>query len=364
MILTYDKFATKTTVHVDLETLKITPLSIPLIDMRDAITAITPTTFLMIGSGAKLPEGVHHITLDSHCQATTTTLQITTSKTFPPSTFSTPEPIHLTSKHNPTRPIHGFYWPPHNPSYTAPKDTHPPLIINPHGGPTAEKGAGLSIGGVAGGNIPFYTSRGFGYFVLNYTGSTGHGRAYRSRLNGQWGVLDRDDVPECVEYLVATGRADRARVGIHGGSAGGYNVLQSLVWWPGVFAGGVCYCGVSDVKALGVGTHKLESHYLEGLLYEKGMSAGERERLEYERSPVWHAERITAPLLLLHGDRDTVVPIQQSWEIERRVRENGGVVKMVVAEGDGHMFKMQASRKLSLENDFEWFLKYLVRKGQ
>lgn len=362
MVLTYDKFATHSTVHVDLKTLKVTPLDVPLIDMRDAITAVDGGSFLMVGAGAKRPEGVYHFSLDDNLKTTMSELQTTASKHFPEATFSKPEHIQLFSKHDPIRPIHGFYWPPHNPHYIAPEGTLPPLIVNPHGGPTGENGAGLALGGVAGGNIPFYTSRGFAYFVINYTGSTGHGKAYRQRLNGQWGVLDRDDVPECVEHLCATGRADRARVGIHGGSAGGYNVLQSLVWHPEVFAGGVCYCGVSDVKALEVGTHKLESHYLYGLLYEPGMSEEEKEKLNYERSPLFHADRIKAPLLLLHGDHDTVVPIQQSFEIERRVKENGGVVKMVVAPGDGHMFKMQASRRLALENDVEWFLKHLVRK--
>lgn len=363
MVLTYDKFATHFTVHVDLPTLKITPLDVPLIDMRDAITALTPTSFLMIGSGAKRPQGAYHFYLDATLKTAITPLQLAAAiDHFPPDLFAKPEHIQLTSKQAPHRPIHGFYWPPHNPKFIAPEGTLPPLIVNPHGGPTGETGAGLNLGGVAGGNIPFYTSRGFAYFAINYTGSTGHGRAYRQRLDGQWGVLDRDDVPECIDHLCATGRADRKRVGIHGGSAGGYNVLQSLVWHPDVFAGGVCYCGVSDVKALEEGTHKLESHYLQGLLYAPGMSDAEKTELDHERSPLWQAERITAPLLLLHGDADTVVPIEQSFEIERRVKENGGVVRMVVAPGDGHQFHMQASRRLALEEDVEWFMKYLVRK--
>ncbi|CAN8096232.1 unnamed protein product [Discula destructiva] len=362
MILTYDKFATHSTVHVDLETLKVSPLAVPLVEMRDAITAITSTSFLMIGAGTKLSKGAYHITLNEKLEVTMTKLQTAANKPFPEDVVSVPEHVHLITKHEPERPIYGFYWQPQNPEYIAPEGTLPPLIVCPHGGPTSEMCAGLALGSVGGGNVPFYTSRGFAYFAINYTGSTGHGKAYRQRLDGQWGVLDRDDVAECVDHLCATGRADRARVGIHGASAGGYNVLQSLVWHPDVFAAGICYCGVSDMKTLEEGTHKLELHYLETLLYKPGMSQEEKDKLNLERSPIWHAQRIKAPLLLLHGDRDTVVPIQQSFEIERRVKEEGGVVKMVVAPGGGHMFSSQADRRLALKNDIDWLMQYLVRK--
>lgn len=365
MVLTYDKFATRATVHVDLPTLTVTPLTIPLLDMRDALAALTPTTLLMAGAGAKQPQGIYHIALSPTALAHPTITQVQTSATtsYPPTLFTTPEHIHFTSRRAPHRPIHAFFFPPHNPNFTAPPTTLPPLILSPHGGPTTELGAGLALTGLPGATIPLYTTRGFAYLAVNYTGSTGHGRAYRDRLASQWGILDRDDMRECAEHICHTlGRADAARVGIHGGSAGGFNVLQSLVWHPDVFAAGASYCGVSDTAALAHGTHKLESHYLEGLLYAEGMGDAERAVVDAERSPLRHAERIVAPLLLLHGDEDTVVPIAQSWEMERRVREAGGVVKMVVARGDGHMFGLQANRRLALENDLAWFVKYLVRK--
>lgn len=363
MVLSYTKNAYYFTVHVDLETLKVTRLDVPLIDVRgDSIAAVTSSAFLAVGSGITQPQGIYHFALDEQLKTAMTQVARKSDKCWPPETFSRPQHIELVSKHDPKRPIHGFYWPPHNPEFVAPESTLPPLLINPHGGPTAHVGPGLKLGGIGGGNVPFWTSRGFAYFAINYTGSSGHGRAYRQRLNGQWGVLDRDDVPECIEHLCAEGLADRTRIGIHGGSAGGYNVLQSLVWHPDVFAAGVCYCGVSDVAALAEGTHKLESHYNDGLLYEPGMSLEERRARDVERSPVWHAERITAPLVLCHGDADTVVPIAQSYEIERRVRERGGVVEMVVAPGDGHMFHMKSSMVLVMEKEVAWFMKYLVGK--
>lgn len=365
MILSYTKYATNSAVHVDLETLEVTPLTdMPLTSFRrDTLHAITPESFLIIGSGTVNPLGVYHFSLNESLEVHMTQVHAADDKKVPASIVSIPEHIWLKStRQELKRPVHGFYWPPHNPRFAAPEGELPPLLINPHGGPTGHTPPGLSIGGIGGGNAQFWTSRGFAYFSINYTGSSGHGRAYRERLDGEWGILDRDDVVEIIQHLCETGRADKNRVGIHGGSAGGYNVLQSLVWYPDVFAAGVCYCGVSDMKALGAGTHKLESHYLEGLLYKPGMSDEEKEAVDYERSPVQHAERIRAPLLLLHGDKDTVVPIAQSYEIERKVRERGGDVKMVVAPGDGHMFSMEKSKKIALEAEVEWWMRTLVPK--
>lgn len=367
MVLSYTKNAVNRYAHIDIKTLEVVHLDVPLTDARlDPISPIDATSFLVVGSGNTLQQGVYHVSLDAGLHATTTLLDPASSKSYPPGTFSEPEGIELVSQRAPRRPIHGFYWPPHNPDYAAPEGTLPPLLVNPHGGPTAHSGPGLKIGGVGGlGNAAFWTSRGFGYFVINYTGSSGHGHAYRQRLQGQWGVLDRDDVPECVEYLCSAAapggrpRADRRRVGIHGASAGGYNVLQSLVWHPGVFAAGVSYCGVSDVQGLAEGTHKLESHYLFGLLYRPGADEAEKRATGHARSPLSHAHRITAPLLLCHGDRDTIVPIAQSYEIAEKIK---GEVKMVVAKGEGHMFRMRASQALALENEVAWFLKTLVRQ--
>lgn len=364
MILSYTKYATNTTVHVDLETLEVTPLTdVPLTTLRgDTLHAITPTSFLIVGSGTIYSAGVYHFSLNKSLEVEMTQVHAADDKKIPASIVSIPEHIWLKStKQGPKRPVHGFYWPPHNPRFAAPEGELPPLLINPHGGPTAHTPPGLKVGGVGGGNAQFWTSRGFAYFSINYTGSSGHGKSYRDRLDGEWGILDRDDVVEVIQHLCDTGRADKDRVGIHGGSAGGYNVLQSLVWYPDVFAAGVCYCGVSDMRALASGTHKLESHYLEGLLYKPGMSEEERKAVEYERSPVHHAERIRAPLLLLHGDKDRVVPIEQSYEIERKVRERGGDVKMVVAPGDGHMFSMERSKKIALEAEVAWWMRTLVR---
>lgn len=356
MILTYCDNGTYNTVHVDLESEEWTALDIPIPDMRfDVLAALSSTSFLIVGSGYAVAQAVYRYDLDSKLKATATKLRSSTTHSFPSNIFSIPEHLEVPSKHEPKRTVHGFFWPPHNPKFIAPEGTLPPLIVNPHGGPTGHTPPGVKM------IAQFWTSRGFAYFSINYTGSSGHGKAYREALYTQWGILDRDDVPECVDFLASTGRVNRARVGIEGGSAGGYNVLQSLVWHPDVFAGGISLCGVSDVKTLDEKTHKLELHYLESLLFTPGMGAEEREAIFRERSPLFHAERVTAPLLLIHGENDTVVPIAQSYEIKRKIEERGGDVDMLVLPGEGHMFKKVENLKLYLAAEVKWWAKTLLK---
>ncbi|KAI6283561.1 hypothetical protein MCOR07_005224 [Pyricularia oryzae] len=358
MLAVYTKFATSHLIHVDITSQQWTPLDVSLHDMRiDPLCTITESSFLVLGSGHTTPPAVYSVTLTPDAEIKTKTLlHRSTTSTFPEEIFSTPQHIQLESKTSqPARPIHGFLWPPTNPHFTGPDDTPPPLIVGTHGGPTGHCTPGLDM------HKQFWTSRGYAVFYINYTGSTAHGRRYRERLFGNWGILDRDDVPEAVEHLASRGLVDRARVGIEGGSAGGYHVLQSLVWHPEVFAGGICYCGVSDVSALAEETHKLESRYMELLVLEPGMTEEEKRTRFRDRSPLYHAERITAPLLLVHGDKDTIVPVSQSVEIRDRVRDKGGDVKLVVLPGDGHEFKKVDNLKLWMEEEVKWWEKTLVR---
>ena len=123
--------------------------------------------------------------------------------------------------------------------------------------PSAKRGLNLKA--------QYWTSRGFALFDIDYSGSTGYGRAYRERLNGQWGELDVTDCIAGACFLTSTGRADPARVLISGGSAGGFTVLRALETSE-VFAGGACYYGVADLLQLLKITHKFEAGYLYRLL--------------------------------------------------------------------------------------------------
>ncbi|EPE09141.1 dipeptidyl peptidase [Ophiostoma piceae UAMH 11346] len=374
-------------VYVDLETGAWAPLDMvtsPLVEIKvDPLAVLSPTSFLVIGSSYTSPQAVYRVDLiDGQVgfsskgayikQVATeyTELYLSTDQVFPPSIFSTPELITVTQA-NPSAQdksdskVYGWFWPPHNSKFIAPAGTLPPLVITPHGGPTGHSPPGLHM------TAQYWASRGYAYFSINYSGSSGHGKAYRDRLWTRWGILDTDDVAVCVKYLTGKGsgraRADAQRVGIEGGSAGGYNVLQSLVHHPDLFAGGVCCCGVADTEALARDTHKLESHYLDWLLWPgkgqpcaSGLTDEEKKQIHYERSPVYHADKITAPLRLIHGDQDTVVPIEQSRSIERQIEARGGIVDLVVLEGEGHMFVRTDSKEKYLEGEAAWWEKTLL----
>ena len=117
---------------------------------------------------------------------------------------------------------HANYYPPANPDFVAPEGELPPLLVNVHGGPTADHAAMLDL------DVQYWTSRGIAVVDVNYGGSTGYGREYRERLRGEWGVVDTVDSINAARYLVARGDADPARLGVRGGSAGGYTTLNAL----------------------------------------------------------------------------------------------------------------------------------------
>jgi dipeptidyl aminopeptidase/acylaminoacyl peptidase len=140
--------------------------------------------------------------------------------------------------------VFGWYYPPRNSGFTSSSGELPPLIVLAHGGPTGHSEVSYSD------KIQFWTSRGFAMLDVNYSGSSGYGRAYRQRLNGQWGDIDVADVAYGAMALAQQGKVDRKRMVIMGGSAGGLVVLSALATYPDVFAAGLNSFGVSDLLRL------------------------------------------------------------------------------------------------------------------
>ncbi len=256
--------------------------------------------------------------------------------------LSVPQPIEFPTEGGLT--AHAFYYPPTNRDFRPPADERPPLLVLSHGGPTGATSSALRLG------LQYWTSRGFAVVDVNYGGSTGYGRAYRERLNGQWGIVDVDDCVNAARYLAARGLADEQRLAIRGGSAGGYTTLAALTFRH-VFKAGASHFGVSDLEALATDTHKFESRYLDRLV---GPYPARRD-LYLARSPIHFTERLATPLILFQGLEDRVVPPSQAEKMFAAVKAKGLPVAYVPFAGEQHGFRRAENIKRALEAELYFY---------
>src|SRR5437867_7893006 len=241
---------------------------------------------------------------------------------------------------------HGYFYAPRNHDYSALTNEKPPLIVMSHGGPTSSSSASLKY------SIQYWTSRGIAVLDVNYGGSSGYGRAYRERLNGQWGIVDVDDCVNGARYLVEAGAVDGNRLAIRGGSAGGYTTLCALTFRD-AFKAGASHYGISDLEALAKDTHKFESRYLDGLIGPYP----ERRDLYVERSPIHFTDRLACPMILFQGVEDKVVPPKQAEEMFEAVRAKGLPVAYLTFEGEQHGFRKAENIKRVLETELYFYSK-------
>ncbi len=246
----------------------------------------------------------------------------------------------------------GIYYAPTSPSHRGPQGALPPALVLAHGGPTSMTDAGLKM------RVQFYTSRGFAVFEVNYAGSTGYGRPYRQRLDGQWGIADVADCAAAARFLARHRLADKDRIAIAGGSAGGYTTLMALAT-TGAFAAGSSHYGVSDLGLLMQHTHKFESGYLHRLL---GTTPGAWQEVCAERSPLNLIDGIAAPVILFQGLDDKVVPPEQSRLIAERLRARGIDVEYHEFEGEAHGFRRAETIVAVLEAELA-FLQRVLQLG-
>lgn len=239
---------------------------------------------------------------------------------------------------------HGFYYPPVNPLFAAPEGDLPPLVVNAHGGPTSAARPGLSM------SVQYWTTRGFAVLDVNYRGSTGFGRAYRERLNGHWGVMDVSDCADGARYLVSQGLVDAARIAIRGRSAGGFTALSALATTD-VFSAGTSFYGIGDLAAMARDTHKFESRYFFRLLGSSDFS----DPVWGQRSPVDHVDAIHAPLLLMQGDADRVVPPSQARSMYDALASSGHPVCLKVFEGEGHGFRKASTIRAAWADELGFY---------
>ncbi|KAI0634553.1 alpha/beta-hydrolase [Trametes polyzona] len=266
---------------------------------------------------------------------------------FPREYISVPRSITLKVPET-GAPVHVLFYAPKNPEYVAPEGEKPPAVIHAHGGPTGRATAALQL------KIQYYTSRGFAWVDVNYGGSNGYGRQYIKRLEGKWGIVDVEDCAVAARQLSAPPHSliDPRRIAITGGSAGGYTVLMALCSVPDVFAAGTSSYGISDLVKLSEFTHKFESQYLFKLA---GGTPEQVPDVYRERSPVNKADNIKAPLLVLQGSIDAVVPPNQAEAIVSSIKRRGGRVEYIVFEGEGHGWRKAENIKAALEKEISFY---------
>lgn len=256
--------------------------------------------------------------------------------------ISTAEAISFTTADN--EPAYGFFYPPVNARFEPLAGERPPLVVMIHGGPTSMARAHFSL------HIQWWTTRGFAVVDVNYRGSTGFGRPYRRKLDGQWGVADVEDCVAAVAYLVAAGKVDPNRIAIRGGSAGGFTALAALTASP-VFKAGASLYGIGDLMLLAKETHKFESRYMDRLVGPLPEAAS----VYVERSPIHHLDRMTAGAIFFQGLDDKVVPPSQAATMVAAMRARGLPVAHYEFEGEGHGFRKAATQRRVLDLELGFY---------
>jgi dipeptidyl aminopeptidase/acylaminoacyl peptidase len=311
----------------------------PGLEPREWLTA-TVTHAIVVAGSPRTSDALMQIDLDT---GEADTLKTAAPVDLDSSYISEPETIDFPTGRGLT--AHAFVYPPRHPEYAGVPGERPPLIVISHGGPTTATTARFDVA------IQYWTTRGFAVVDVNYGGSSGYGRPYRERLNGQWGIVDVEDAVNAARYLVEQGKADPRRLIIRGGSAGGYTALAALVFHPGVFKAAASYYGISDLEVLQHDTHKFESRYSDGLI---GPYPDARE-LYRARSPIHFVDRLSCALILLQGLEDKVVPPNQSEMMADAVRRKGLPVAYLSFAGEQHGFRKASTIVRSLEAELFFY---------
>jgi dipeptidyl aminopeptidase/acylaminoacyl peptidase len=305
----------------------------------DGATAAGSARVVVLGSTPTEAHSVFAISLDAGAQPR--------RLSAPPFVAVTGDDIsvgHPFVASTPEGPVPGLFFAPASAATTGPVGSLPPLVVFCHGGPTGAAEGGFDP------VVQFFTGRGLAVAAVDYRGSSGFGRAYRRRLDGEWG---RADVDDCVEYAVALahqGWVDGDRMAIRGTSAGGLTALGALIR-SDRFLGAAAWYGVTDLEALAAETHAFESRYVDGLIGPWPEAAA----VYRDRSPIHHAGRVSGSVLLLQGADDPVVPAAQAERFAEALADHGIPCRLVVFEGESHGFRRASTIEASLEAELDFY---------
>lgn len=234
-----------------------------------------------------------------------------------------------------------------------------PLIMVVHGGPEAHQSNGWHTSYSAPGQLA--AARGFAVFFPNYRASTGRGVAFSKLDHGDPAGKEFDDLVDGVDHLIASGLVDRERVGVTGGSYGGYATAWCATYYSHRFQAAVMSVGISNkISSLGNSDIPME-------LYNVHLRKWpwDNWQLYLERSPIYHVEKARTPLLIMHGEDDTRVFPGQSMELYRFLKIRGEVpVRLVFYPDEGHGNRRAASRYDYMLRSLEWMEHFLNGDGK
>lgn len=234
-----------------------------------------------------------------------------------------------------------------------------PLVVFPHGGPWGRDSWGYDS------YAQFLANRGYAVLQMNFRGSTGYGKKFLDGGNKQWGDLMQDDITWGVKHLVSNGTVDAKRVGIMGGSYGGYATLAGLAFTPDVYAAGVAIVAPSNMITL------LESvppywEAIRTMFYERMGNPNTKEGLEQmkRQSPLFSADKIKTPLFVVQGKNDPRVNIRESDQIVVALRDRNFPVEYMVAPDEGHGFARPVNNMAMIAKSEKFLAQYLGGRYQ
>ena len=212
-----------------------------------------------------------------------------------------------------------------------------PVIVNPHGGPWARDNWGFDS------QVQFLANRGYAVLQMNFRGSVGYGRDFWEASFKQWGKTMQDDITDGVNWLIDEGIADPDRIGIYGASYGGYATLAGLAFTPDLYACGVDYVGVSNIFTL---LETLPPYWELGrqMMYEMIGNPETEEELLRAASPLFHIDKIKAPLFVAQGANDPRVKQAESDQIVNALKLKGIDVPYMLKEDEGHGFYNESNQ--------------------
>jgi len=255
------------------------------------------------------------------------------------------QPVSFTSRDGLT--IHGYLTLP-----SGAEHKNLPVVVNPHGGPWSRDVWTYNP------EVQFLASRGYAVLQMNFRGSTGYGKKFWELGFKEWGRKMQDDVSDGVQWLIEQGIADPKKIAIYGASYGGYAVLAGLVFTPELYACGVDYVGVSNLFTFMKSIPEYWKPYLETLHEMVGDPVKEKELLE-AGSPVFHSDKIKAPLLIAQGRMDPRVNVSESDQMVEALKKRGIDVPYMVKDDEGHGFHNEENRFEFYEAMENFLAKYL-----